>query len=1194
MAGATYNVQAIFTLVDQMSKEVDAIESSLTRVGKTMQKVGGIMSAAITLPMALVGRQAIGTALQADRLTRTLEGLAGGADEAAKFVDAIGQASQGTVSKVQSLEIANRALTFGVVKNGEEMANLTEIAIALGRAQGLDAATAVSDLTTALSRQSPMILDNLGITLKMSEAYQIYADKLGVSVDSLNAAQKAEAFRVAALEKGMAVVQQMGGIQEDASASVERLTARISDAGLAIGQALLPSVVSLAEGVASLAEKFASLDEGQQKTIVAILAIVAAAGPLITVIGTIISGIGTLNAIMAGASPILTTFAFAAQGATTSLSGFAAVAATIVVPLAALAATITAVVMAVKLHNEVVERTADVGDAWTQMLNDQVEAGSSATEIAQAYASAQEGVNQAYEDGGLVAKLFIDKQSVMNTNTVQLSQSILQGAESYEDYTQAIGMANTSLTEAGAEVGNLIPLLSEQEFLQSDLVNTTRQAADATRNLVMVEETAVSTAQQLAAAEASAALGAEQLAAAQELAASSFDTLSEGLDTADISLTKTAATQRALAIEFGQSTQLAHTQEDALVLLSLALEDNVISQEDYIEAGQEIIAVSEDSVSGYADVKTAVDQATGGYFGFLGVAERVPIAMSDAITAHRESADMAVRSAEIAEEMAERRAAAWETFAGSVSGAVGRALEAFQSGNAEMLAEQQASLAQMLIGQADTMVAMGQITADQATGMKAAIAGEFGIMVDEGQVTTDALLGMFGDWAEGGATSADDIVSFLTNIGDESEALVQAEVDATQSMLDAWEEKQAGIGSAASEIETSLASVEAGEMSLATISEESSASVSSSIENMASTVSSSTGAADAAISRMSEGMQSDFAAASSAANQMSNNIIAALNRMPSEKRIRIITSHDPDGDPTSMGSPDFKLLHSIERVVDYAANNPVIVRTFADKNELDRVEALFGAAGVFSGLGGGALGLLKKRTMDPLEDKMEGINSEMEDLVEQIAALEAADTSRTFFSPTSDLKFYESMLLQQQLVTLEQERADAAAEYVRMQEKALALEKQQEDLAFLQQQAKLLELIKEQGLDAGEILGGIELGLGANLEGIVEAMTRAMQAMIGAAEDELGIASPSKVFGSMADNIMHSMANRIGSSAQFMRGAMNSAMREVVVEGARLADSAGNVRQNRVNNDNSRSTTNNVFVNGGGLTNTILSAAEQV
>ena len=51
----------------------------------------------------------------------------------------------------------------------DEMARLTEIAVTLGKAQGLTATQAINDMTTALGRQSLMILNNIGRGLNADE-----------------------------------------------------------------------------------------------------------------------------------------------------------------------------------------------------------------------------------------------------------------------------------------------------------------------------------------------------------------------------------------------------------------------------------------------------------------------------------------------------------------------------------------------------------------------------------------------------------------------------------------------------------------------------------------------------------------------------------------------------------------------------------------------------------------------------------------------------------------------------------------------------------------------------------------------------------------------------------------------------------------------------------------------------------------
>ena len=304
--GAAHTITAVFEAVDNMSGTVEKIGSSLQNVGQTMQKVGGIMSATVTAPLAILGKQSIDTALSAERLTLTLGNLAGGAESAAGYIKAIQDASQGTVSEINALEIANRALSFGIVKNSDEMAQMTEIAITLGRAQGLDAATAVADLTTALARQSPMILDNLGITMKLSEAYDTYAASLGKTAADLTEQEKGEAFRMAALQKGMEVVEKMGGVQDDAAGAMERMNAQISNAKLLIGRELLPILTPLLEKITGLVTWFTNLDEGTRGLIVKVGLLVAAAGPFLVILGTIISSAGTVAGAIAGIGlPIL-------------------------------------------------------------------------------------------------------------------------------------------------------------------------------------------------------------------------------------------------------------------------------------------------------------------------------------------------------------------------------------------------------------------------------------------------------------------------------------------------------------------------------------------------------------------------------------------------------------------------------------------------------------------------------------------------------------------------------------------------------------------------------------------------------------------------------------------------------------------------------------------------------------------------
>ncbi len=166
-------------------------------------------------------------------------------------------------------------------------------------------------------------------------------------------------------------------------------------------------------------------------------------------------------------------------------------------------------------------------------------------------------------------------------------------------------------------------------------------------------------------------------------------------------------------------------------------------------------------------------------------------------------------------------------------------------------------------------------------------------------------------------------------------------------------------------------------------------------------------------------------------------------------------------------------------------------------------------AAVLSGLGGAAAQRLKK-TLDPLA-------AEVEALDERIGFLKNAMAAAGRGTPEYRARFEE-------LERAQRERNRAAREYERIQERLLRLQVAQENLAFLQQQVKLLDVIAEHGLDASEILLGLKLGVDANLEGVIAAMTRAMEAIIGGTEDELGISSPSRVFAEIGQRMMEGLA----------------------------------------------------------------------
>jgi hypothetical protein len=399
-----------------------------------MTDVGKKLSVGLTAPLALFAGAAINSAVKADRLQKTLDGLAGGAENAAKYIDSIKDASLGTIPKVEALAIANRALSFGVVKNTDEMAKLTKVAIALGRAQGLDATTAVSDLTTALSRNSPMILDNLGITLKLTEAYRIYADKIGVSADALNEEQKAMAFREAALIKGMEVVERMGGLQDDMASSGERLKAQMSDMAVTVGQALIPVLQKGLDIIGPLVNAFNSASPAVQQLVVVLGGVAAAAGPALSVIGKLTSTVGEL----ALKHPALNTALSNTSGLLTGLGVAGGVAIGAYVLLKAASA---------DLKKQQEESTIAL-QGWIDKLKEAKDAGAELEPVIEGAAEEVNKYNAAWAGSNIVAKALNDNRDVMKDMASDTHTAIIQVSGDYDSYIALVEEHNKTVQDS--------------------------------------------------------------------------------------------------------------------------------------------------------------------------------------------------------------------------------------------------------------------------------------------------------------------------------------------------------------------------------------------------------------------------------------------------------------------------------------------------------------------------------------------------------------------------------------------------------------------------------------------------------------------------------------------------------------------------------------------------------------------------
>lgn len=208
---------------------------------------------AMALGIRQLGRFAV-QASKVESMERAFTTLTGASEDSSIAFEKLQQATDGTMSEFDLFQQANNAMILGVSKNSDEMAEMFDIAQRLGRALGRDTASSVESLITGIGRQSRLMLDNIGIIVKADEAYESYANKLGISSDKLTDAQKKQAFLQATMESARAKANSLGAETKSTQDAFDRLSASTENLVTFLGDKLSPITTSLANDFANMAD----------------------------------------------------------------------------------------------------------------------------------------------------------------------------------------------------------------------------------------------------------------------------------------------------------------------------------------------------------------------------------------------------------------------------------------------------------------------------------------------------------------------------------------------------------------------------------------------------------------------------------------------------------------------------------------------------------------------------------------------------------------------------------------------------------------------------------------------------------------------------------------------------------------------------------------------------------------------------
>lgn len=123
---------------------------------------------------------------------------------------------------------ASDELASNLAANAPQLLEIAKASNKLNPALG-DTAFLYDSIATGIKRASPLILDNLGIVVKVGDANEKYARQLGKTVEQLTAEEKQIALLNAVLESGDQLIQQVGGSVDSQADAWARLEVKVGE-----------------------------------------------------------------------------------------------------------------------------------------------------------------------------------------------------------------------------------------------------------------------------------------------------------------------------------------------------------------------------------------------------------------------------------------------------------------------------------------------------------------------------------------------------------------------------------------------------------------------------------------------------------------------------------------------------------------------------------------------------------------------------------------------------------------------------------------------------------------------------------------------------------------------------------------------------------------------------------------------------
>lgn len=301
-----------------------------------LEGIGGILNLAAASAMDL------GTA--SDIVTDYLTAFGLSAKDAGKFADEMAYAMSHSNTTTEALGEAYKNCAATAASMGYSVEETTAVLMTMANAgvKGGEAGTALNAIMTRLATDTKGCATELakyGVEVydaqgNMNSLSSILTGVRGVWNNLTDEQQANLAKTIAGTNQFSALQTIMSGLSDEAIASgmsfsdyaealqncdgtasdmaatmqdnllgrLTQLKSKLEDIGITVGNALLPFMEKAVAKIGELADKFAALSPQQQETILKIAGVVAAIGPLLTIVGKVVGKLAAMGTTASGAT----------------------------------------------------------------------------------------------------------------------------------------------------------------------------------------------------------------------------------------------------------------------------------------------------------------------------------------------------------------------------------------------------------------------------------------------------------------------------------------------------------------------------------------------------------------------------------------------------------------------------------------------------------------------------------------------------------------------------------------------------------------------------------------------------------------------------------------------------------------------------------------------------------------------------